>query len=273
MLKEISDVYHLEAELLLSSVLKCRREDLIINSSDVVNEDVEKKYISLLERRLNGLSIAYLLGIKEFFGHRYIVDNDVLVPRCDSEILVETVFHISKKPKFSCRKIKIADFGAGSGCLLFSILMECDLSANGLFFESDVNAYRVAVKNMNIMGLANRVKPFFGSWDICNSNVDIIVSNPPYIRASDIRELMLDVRKYEPYIALNGGSNGLVCYMSIFKKARKILCNDGYIVFEIGFGQRNSLRALGLRYGFILDQVFSDIQEIDRCLVFKKTLR
>ena len=202
-LKKI-ETHQLDSELVLSNLLKKRRENLIINSNQNVSENTILNFKKLITRRANREPLAYILKKKEFWSKDFFVNRNILIPRPETELLCESIIKIFKN-----KSLHILDMGTGSGCIILSILSEIR-KAKGIGIDISRNAIKVAKKNSNKLSLNNRVKFFNKSFeDIYNYKFDVIVSNPPYIKTSDIKNLSDDVKRFEPKIALDGGKDGL----------------------------------------------------------------
>ncbi len=230
-----------EARLLLAEVLKIDPLQVIAHDHEELSHDESAAFELLLERRLKCEPIAYILGTKEFFGLKYYVDSSVLIPRPETEGLVEGVLAwISDKKLKSGRVI---DLGAGSGCIALSLASRLPSSWEIYGLDISDRALTVARKNSENLGLVKRVK-----WiekDMLNSDdcvqlgkFSVVVSNPPYIPSDDLGGLALDIRKFEPGIALDGGTEGIVYYRSIFQIWYEKILADGLLALETYGGEQ-----------------------------------
>ncbi len=232
--------YNLKAKLLIAKVLNKPKEYLIINGKEELKKDKILEIKDNIEKIINGYPIQYITGKQEFMGYNFFVNENVLIPQPDTEILVEEVLDILKKTK----KYKILDLCTGSGAIAISIskiLANSIVDDNIKISASDISLKALAVAKINAK--KNDVKIEFIQADVFDKigkKFDIIVSNPPYIKTAVIKKLNLEVQN-EPYIALNGGKDGLDFYRKIINDAYKYLEADGYLALEIGFDQRQEV--------------------------------
>lgn len=232
--------YNLKAKLLIAKVLNKPKEYLIINGKEELKKDKILEIKDNIEKIINGYPIQYITGNQEFMGFNFFVNENVLIPQPDTEILVEEVLDILKKTK----KYKILDLCTGSGAIAISIskiLANSIVDDNIKISASDISLKALAVAKINAK--KNDVKIEFIQADVFDKigkKFDIIVSNPPYIKTAVIKKLNLEVQN-EPYIALNGGKDGLDFYRKIINNAYKYLEADGYLALEIGFDQRQEV--------------------------------
>ena len=252
------DTANLDAKLLLGDFLKKDKLYLVVNGMEDVeiNEDFE----SLVSRRENHEPMQYILGRAEFYGLGFKVNPDVLIPRPDTEVLVERVIDfIEDKP------CVVLDIGTGSGCIPITILANCK-NAKAYTVDISEDAIEVAEENAKLNKVEDKIT--FLNMDILNDfpdfEVDCIVSNPPYIEEDVIPTLMEDVRKYEPYIALSGGEDGLIFYRRIAKKGYNILKDGGLIAFEVGHNQAKEVEDILTNVGFSGVERIKDLAGIER---------
>ena len=250
----------LEARLLLEHVCGTGRNDLLVHGDRLV-EDVQcNSYEQLLTGRADRIPLQYLTGCQEFMGLNFAADRHVLIPRQDTEILVEEVL------KNLHDGMEILDMCTGSGCILISLLRYSNDCA-GLGVDISGGALRVAEKNaQNILsGFSGKVR-FLESdlFENVEEMFDVIVSNPPYIPAGDMEGLMPEVRGYEPRIALDGGEDGLVFYRKILEGSRSHLKKGGMLFFEIGYDQGRAVSKMMRETGFLDVQVRKDYAGLDR---------
>lgn len=234
-LKAISSVPSLESKLLLESALNCDRLYLIKNRNAFLSLSEEQEFNSLVSVRLTGCPIAYIIGHREFMGLDFSVNKNVLIPRPDTETLVEYAIGLNKK--------NILDIGTGSGAIAVSLAKYIEgsrVTATDISSE----ALKTAEKN----AAANGVHVDFYRSDILSDDIfgtyDLIASNPPYIKDSVIPTLETDVKDFEPQLALSGGEDGLKFYRAICKKAPSALNEDGILLLEIGFDQGEDVKNL-----------------------------
>ncbi|MBZ4663937.1 MAG: prmC [Caloramator sp.] len=264
-----SDTPQLDAEVLLSSVLKKDRLYLIIHRDDTLDNEVIEKYKQYVERRKKGEPVAYIINQKEFYGYEFYVEKGVLIPRPDTEILVEEVI----KRSGEYENPVIVDVGCGSGAI--SVVLAKEIKGSRVF-ALDLMDIPIKVTKINAkrLGVEDRVQVirsdiFENLNKELEGNVDIIVSNPPYIRDEVIPTLMTDVKDFEPYEALSGGEDGLIFYRRIADEALKYLKKDGLIAFEIGFDQREALfNILSRDYKNI--ECIKDLAGLDRVILARR---
>lgn len=231
----------LDATLLLAHVLKKDKIGLIREAHTKVSSQDKTKFKELLNRRQKHEPVAYILGEKEFMGHVFKVTPATLIPRPDSETLVEAVFEIF--PQTSGPK-RVADVGTGTGCLLLCVLSHYP-TWEGQGVDISPSALEVAAENAATHNLLNRVEFTEGQWlQPLEKEVDILISNPPYIKSEEVDHLMPDVRNHEPHLALDGGGDGLHPYRIITTTAPDILKSGGYIFLEVGQGQARDVKEM-----------------------------
>ncbi len=258
--------FKLDSEVLMSSVLKKKRSFMILNSQDKLNKSSFNHYQNLIKQRSLGKPVAYLLGKKEFWNLEFKISEHVLIPRPDTELLIEETLKISQNRK----KLKILDIGVGSGCILLSILNE-KKDFYGVGVDISKKCIDLSKINAEKIGITRRIK-FFKS-DIDNFNYgkyDLIISNPPYINNIDIKYLDREVYKFEPKIALKGGLGGLSKIKKVIDKSSKLIKLNGKLILEIGFNQRENVKKLLKDKGFYINKVLKDYAKNDRCIVSTK---
>ena len=257
---------YLDSELLLSKVIKKDRKYMILNSKKKLNFRYLENFNNLVSRRRRGEPVAYLTNSKEFWKQKYFVNKHVLIPRPDSEILVEETLKLYEKKK----KIKVLDIGTGSGCLLLSILKERrNFFGNGV--DISKNAINIAEFNAKLQQLNNRVKFYISDIDkFLIGKYDLILSNPPYIKKFDLKYLDNDVVFYEPKIALDGGSDGFSEITKVINKAAELIKKNGKFVLEIGHNQRNETINRLINKNFYINKVVKDYGKNDRCIISTK---
>ena len=256
----------LDSELLLSKVINKSREFIILNSKHNINEKDYNYFKELINERSKGKPIAYLIGKKFFWKYEFEINDKVLIPRPDTEILINHVLNIYKNKN----RINFLDIGFGSGCILLSILKERkDFRATGI--DISKHALKVCNINVNKLGLKKRVKLFKSDIDkFSKGKYDLIISNPPYIKKHDLRYLDKDVIKFEPKIALNGGLDGTSEIRKVVKKSSELIKNGGKLILEIAFNQKNEVKQILRNYGFYINSVIKDLAKNDRCIVSTK---
>ena len=255
--------YLVDSEILMGKILDKKREFVILNQNLKINENDYSKYIKLINKRGLNVPVAYLTNSKDFWRNEFYVDKRVLIPRPDTEILIEVALNILKEKKIN----SFLEVGVGSGCIILSILSEI-IHLKGTGIDISQKALDVCKINSKKLNLYNRVKLFKSDIDKFNyGKYDLIISNPPYICKSDLRNLMKDVVGYEPEIALNGGNDGALEIRKIIKKSSKLLKKNGRLVLEIGHNQRIKVSEILKNNGFFIQKVIKDLGQKNRCIV------
>ena len=252
----------LDSELLLAEVLKISREKLLINlNKEAKNSEIEK-FLFNINKRINNIPIAYILRKKEFWKTNFLLDRSVLIPRPETEILVEEVLKNIKKEQ----KKNILDVGTGSGCILISILKDrCHCMGTGI--DLSRNALKIAKINAKMQHLSNRIKFIHSDIDKFKLNkYDIVVSNPPYIKKCLLNALSEDV-KNEPTLALDGGLNGSNQIYKVIKVSAKILKKNGIMIIEIDETLLENIKKILKKYKFFLKNIVRDLRGHKRCIV------
>ena len=265
------DSPRLTAELLLAKTLQKNRISLYTNFDKPLTKEELAKYKKLIKRRINGEPTAYILGEKEFWSLNFKVNQHTLIPRPETEILVEKVVEYAKSLN---RRINILDIGTGCGNIAISIAKELK---NAFIVSVDLSfdALKTASLNKEILKVNNQV--FFINADVLepfkNSNIfDILVSNPPYIKSRDIEKLQTEIKCFEPKLALDGGSEGMKFYEKIFNYAKKVLKNNSKIFFEFGeTEQSRKLSEMAVEYGYKDIAIINDYSNSPR--VFSCTVK
>ena len=263
---KISKSPFLDAEILLSHVLKIGREELLLSLNTIINKKDYRKFIELALRRQKGEPIAYIVGFKEFWKYKYIVNPDVLIPRPDTEVIVEEALKLIPEDA----SFKILDIGTGSGCIIISILKERK-KCFGVGIDISKKALKVAKINAKMQQIKNRIK--FVNYDIDKfyfGKYDIILSNPPYINSFGINYLDRDIKNYEPKVALDGGIDGLSCINTVIKRSSKLLKKKGKLIFEIDSNQLGKTRKLLNKKDFFINKIAKDLENNDRCLLLTR---
>jgi release factor glutamine methyltransferase len=252
--------HRIDSEVILSYILKISREKLLIKEDKVCNENIIK-FRSLISRRLKQEPVAYIIARKEFRNEDFFVDKKSLIPRPETELLIDPIVKIFKN-----KNLFFLDIGVGSGCIIFSILKELNHS-KGIGIDICKKAVLNAKINLNRFNLKNRVKLLNKSVDqVLNKKFDLVVSNPPYIAKREINRLANDIRKFEPKIALDGGNNGLDVIKKVIYKSKEILKLKGVLALEIGRGQYFSVAKVLEESNFRQIKVVKDYQNNIRCI-------
>ena len=253
-----------EKKLLLSHALGLSNEKLNLTQSEKVGEKDFKNFKQLINRRKNSEPIAYLTNIKSFWKNDFYVDQSVLIPRSDSELLIESV--IEYFPDLT-KTYNFLDLGSGSGCLIISLLNEY-LSSLGTGVEIDKEAIKVSEKNKEFLLNKDRLiflERDFSSFD--TSSFDIVISNPPYIPFEEKNNIMEDVRNFEPTKALFADEKGLYFYRNMIKNLANKMKRKQYLFLEVGINQHDGVVKILKNNNFKLISIKNDISNIPRCII------
>lgn len=260
-----------DAGVLLCHAIKRGRTFLYSHGTDELDGELLERYAALLEKRAGGVPLQYLIGFQEFMSLPFKVSRDVLIPRQDTEILVEAVIKLCRE-KYAGRA-GILDIGTGSGCIAVSLayyMPEAAVTAADLMPE----ALAAAMENARQNGVADRIRfvesNLFGGIE--GGRFEIIVSNPPYIRSEDIAKLPKEIRCHEPAAALDGGPDGLDFYRAILAEAPAFLKEEGMLCFETGYDQAAEVAAF-MKESFGEIKIIKDLAGIDRVVVGKSRKR
>jgi release factor glutamine methyltransferase len=256
----------LDSEILLSQVINKDRKYIFLNSKENLKQKYLKNFNNLIQRRRKGEPIAYLINKKEFWKKSFYVDQNVLIPRPDTELIVEQVLKLFLKSS----KLQVLDIGTGSGCILLSLLKEMP-NCYGIGIDISKKSINISKYNAKMLQLANKVK--FYQSDVDNFKIgkyDLIVSNPPYIEVSCLRYLENDVINFEPKLALNGGIDGFSKIRKVIDKATVLIKKNGKLVLEIGFNQKNKVQEMLKGKGFYINKTLKDYGKKDRCIISTK---
>ena len=259
-----------EARLLLAEASGLTIEQLVARGTDDVPANVVEMARSLTARRVRREPMAYILGEREFWGLPFKVSPAVLVPRPDSETLIEAV--LSLMPD-RARAWRILDLGLGSGCLLLTLLREYP-QARGVGLEASAEALAVAQENANALGVADRAQLIEGDWrrtgwaeallQALGGPFDLVVSNPPYIASAAVPKLMPEVSSFEPRLALDGGAEGFDAYQVIIAASPRLVTAGGFMAVEAGEGQASEITRIFAAAGLTPRPPWKDLGGIDR---------
>ena len=257
---------NLDCEVLLSNTINKNREYLILN----LKQNLDKKYIdffyNLIERRKKGEPVAYLINKKEFWKETFYVNKDVLIPRPDTEHLIEEVIKYTDEDS----KLHILDIGTGSGCILLSILRERK-KFNGTGIDISKKSINISRYNAKKLKLNNRTKFYVSDVDnFLIGKYDIVISNPPYIENLSLKYLDRDVINFEPKLALDGGKDGFSEIIKVINKSSALIKKNGIFILEIGYNQKNKAIQMLKNKGFYIKKVLKDYSKNDRCIISTK---
>ena len=256
----------LDTEILMAKALGKNREYIILNNDKFLNEKNLKYFKELVQERATKKPIAYLLNKKYFWNNEFYVNKNTLIPRPDTEIIIEQILKFTKNKNY----LKMLDIGVGSGCILLSVLKERK-NFHGTGIDICRNSLYICKKNAKKLLLDERVKFFKSDVDkFALGKYDLIVSNPPYIKRSDLKYLESDVIKFEPKLALDGGLDGLSVIRKVIKKSSELLKKNGRFILEIGFDQKNKVIKLLKNKGFYINSAVKDLAKNDRCIISTK---
>ena len=254
--------HQLDSEVVLSNLLNKQRESLIVNSDQKVSKNIIINFKRLIARRAKKEPIAYIFKKKEFWSKDFFINTNTLIPRPETELLCENIVKIFKN-----KNLFILDIGTGSGCIVLSILTELK-GAKGVGLDISKKALDVAKKNAKKFNLCKRVNFLNKPLDnIHGYKFDLIVSNPPYIRTSDINSLSEDVKRFEPKIALDGGKDGLDVIKKVIYKSRTILKKLGWLALEVGYGQHYKVSQILKKQNFKEELLVKDYKDNVRCIL------
>ena len=259
---------NLDVKVLLAFLLNIDNKEIINYLDNEISNEFLNNFQKLLSRRLNREPIANIIGKKAFWDYDFIVNENVLTPRPDSETLIEAVLENYKNKE---QKLNILDLGTGSGCLILTLLSIYQ-NSQGLAIDISDKALEIAKQNAKLLNI-NRIKFLKNNWnDNINEKFDIIISNPPYIPKKEIEDLEPEVNKYNPLLALDGGNDGLDCYKYLAENLQKNCKKDTKIFLEIGKNQEKDIIKIFQNNDFELIKMYKDINGIVRVLELKKFL-
>ena len=256
----------LDSEILMTKAIKKDRKYILLNSKRVLEIEDLNTFQKLIKERSNGKPIAYLTNKNFFWKSEFTVSDDILIPRPDTELLIEKVLDLTADKK----KLNILEIGVGSGCILLSILKERK-SFYGTGIDISKSCLKITKLNAIKLKVSSKLKLFESNVDKFNlGKYDLIISNPPYIKNFDLKYLEKDVAKFEPKLALDGGLDGLSAIRKVIKKSSELIKRNGKFVLEIGFDQKNKVISLLKKEGFYINSTYKDLANNDRCIVCTK---
>lgn len=258
--------YALDAWLLLEYVFQVSRTWYFVHENEMADTEKAEQYLEYIGERSRHVPLQQLTGEAYFYGMKFYVNEDVLIPRQDTEVLVEEVLKLSRTvfPGEKGKHLNILDVCTGSGCILLSLLsnLENAVGTGVDLSEKALNVARINGRNLGIQAEWIHSNLF----DKVQGKYDMIVSNPPYIKTSVIGELMDEVKYHEPKMALDGREDGLYFYRAMIREAEEYLNQGGILAFEIGYDQGESVSRLMREQGYSQVQVIPDLAGLDRCV-------
>ena len=257
---------NLDSEILMARALKKDRKYIILNSLEKISDKDFNFYIKLISKRSLRKPVAQLINKKFFWKSEFYVNSDTLIPRPETELVVENALKFTAQKNF----LSILDIGIGSGCILLSILKERKtFSGTGIDVSKKcLNISKINALNLNV---SSRLKLFKSNVDkFLLGKYDLIVSNPPYIKKRDLKYLERDVANFEPRLALDGGLDGLSEIRKVIKKSSELIKVNGKLILEIGFDQKNKVVKILKQEGFYINRIKKDLANNDRCIVCTK---
>jgi len=257
---------NLDTELILSKVINKKREEILLNTNNKLKIKDIIKFKNYLLRRHQKEPIAYILGYKYFWKHKFLTNKSVLIPRPDTELIIEEALKYLPIDKSK----KILDIGTGSGCIVISLLKERpNCSATAL--DISLKALNVAKTNAKLHHLENKINFINIDIDKYKSyNYDLIISNPPYINTIDLKRLDDDIKFHEPMLALSGGSDGFRVLKKVILKSKKLLKINGKLILEVGHRQKDQCSKMLNENGYYINKISKDLSGKYRCIVSTK---
>jgi len=256
----------LDSELLLSEVIKKDRKFILLNPDKELDESTQDRFKNLILKRSRGKPLAYLTGIKSFWKYNFKINEKVLIPRPDTEIMIEQVLKIYKNKNY----LNFLEVGIGSGCIALSILKE-KKTFLGTGIDLSQDCIEICRYNAKKLGVNNRIKLFKSDVDnLIFGKYDLIISNPPYIKKFDLDKLSREVINYEPKLALDGGLEGLSVIRKVIKKSSELIKTHGKLILEIGYDQRSAVTKMLNENNFYINKTIKDLAKNDRCIVSTK---
>ena len=256
----------LDSELLLSQVIKKDRKFILLNLDKKLDKSAQNSFRDLILKRSRGKPLAYLTGIKSFWKYDFKVNEKVLIPRPDTEIIIEQVLRIYKNKNY----LNFLEVGVGSGCIALSILKE-KKSFSGTGIDLSQDCVEICRYNAKKLGVSNRIKLLKSDVDkLIFHKYDLIVSNPPYIKKFDLNKLNREVINYEPKLALDGGLEGLSVIRKVIKKSSELIKTHGKLILEIGHDQKELVKKMLKDNNFYVNKTLKDLAKNDRCIISTK---
>ena len=253
----------LDSQILMSEAIKKEKEFIILNFDKEISNKNLDYFNELIHQRSKGKPIAYLVKKKYFWKYKFTVNRDVLIPRPDTEVLIEEVLKLTKNKN----SLNLLDIGIGSGCILISILKD-----KKNFYGTGIDISKKSLDTCKIngenLGVINRLKLYKSDIDNFHfRKYDLIVSNPPYIKNNKLKYLEKDVIGFEPKLALDGGIDGLSEISKVIERSSELIKKNGLLILEIGFDQKWKVKKILENKGFYIKKIVRDLSNNDRCIV------
>jgi len=256
----------LDSEILMSQAIRKSKKFIILNLHKEIKKSDLDYFDNLIQERAKSKPIAQIIKKKDFWKYEFIVNNNVLIPRPDTEILIEQALKLVKNKN----RLQILDIGIGSGCILMSILKE-KKNFIGTGIDISNKSLQISKVNGQKLKISNRLRLFKSNIDNFNTGkYDLIVSNPPYIKKNNLKCLEKDIG-FEPKQALDGGLDGLSEIRKVINKSSELIKKSGHLIIEIGFDQKNKVKKILRDKGFYIKKIVKDLSNHDRCIVSIKT--
>ena len=249
-----------ETRKILAEILNKDLSYLVSHDNEELEEDIKNKYFDILKKRKEGIPLQYILGREDFYGRTFTVLEGVLIPRQDTEVSVEVILKILKENNIN----KMLEIGCGTG--IVSITVDLESKRKMDITALDISPYAINNTAINKKNLMSNIEIMESDlFDKVSGKFDLIYSNPPYIKSSEIENLQLEVKDHEPRLALDGGNDGLYFYREIIKEAPNYLNNNGFLVFEIGYDEAEDI-SLIMKKNFDT-KIYKDLNHLDRVIV------
>ena len=256
----------LDIQILMTETLKKDRKFVILNPKKEISNKSLKYFNNLVKKRSKGEPVAYLVKKKYFWKYEFIVSKDVLIPRPDTEVIVEQVLDLTKNKQ----RLSLLDIGIGSGCILLSILKD-KKNFYGTGIDISKKTLNICKINSQNLDITNRLKLFKSDIDNFHfGKYDLIISNPPYIKKNEIKYLDRDIVGFEPLRALDGGVDGLSEINKVINRSSELIKKNGFLILEINYNQKRFVKKLLENKGFFIKNVIKDLSNNDRCIISVK---